>query len=362
MVTTFGSNIVSAFTGGVPVKAIYAYGEKVWPSDSPVVKEWYVTWSPSLSSGQFTMWGSTYDFSSFSDNTFRWRGSTKGFITYAAFNNSPIETVDANVEIVDVTAFGNAVMLSSVSLPECETVAAQAFYYCTALESIYLPNCKVISWGAFDECWNLSYVSLPVCESIGTGGGCFYNCGALESIELPACKWISGAFAYCMNLSYVSLPVCEYVGPWTFEECDTLESIDLPACTYVDSEAFCNMNNISYINLPVCSHVGYHTFDQCQGMNLTISMSMVQSLVSYTFTDCNIEVVNLRSCSIIEAYAFDNCHITSIYLRSTSIVSIEDYNMDGVINIKVPQRLYNSYRDTYPTLRNKFVTIDNSGN
>ena len=31
MVEIFGNNIVSAFTGGNPVKAIYTYGDKVWP-------------------------------------------------------------------------------------------------------------------------------------------------------------------------------------------------------------------------------------------------------------------------------------------------------------------------------------------
>ena len=34
MIKVLGNNIVSAFTGGNPVKEIYAYGEKVWPSSS----------------------------------------------------------------------------------------------------------------------------------------------------------------------------------------------------------------------------------------------------------------------------------------------------------------------------------------
>lgn len=35
MIATFGKNIKSAFTGGVPVKAIYNNGIKVWPEEGP---------------------------------------------------------------------------------------------------------------------------------------------------------------------------------------------------------------------------------------------------------------------------------------------------------------------------------------
>lgn len=37
MIKTLGNNIVNAFTGGNPVKAIYAYGEKVWPNNNDYI-------------------------------------------------------------------------------------------------------------------------------------------------------------------------------------------------------------------------------------------------------------------------------------------------------------------------------------
>ena len=56
MIKTLGNNIVNAFTGGNPVKAIYAYGEKVWPISGP----YYIEWTPSSAEGQFNIDGTTY--------------------------------------------------------------------------------------------------------------------------------------------------------------------------------------------------------------------------------------------------------------------------------------------------------------
>ena len=61
MIKTLGNNIVNAFTGGNPVKAIYTYGEKVWPVGGP----YYIKWTPSTAEGQFNIDGTTPNLSTF---------------------------------------------------------------------------------------------------------------------------------------------------------------------------------------------------------------------------------------------------------------------------------------------------------
>ena len=53
MIKTLGNNIVSAFTGGNPVKAIYAYGQLVWPVT--IESSYYIQWQPTSLSSDETM-------------------------------------------------------------------------------------------------------------------------------------------------------------------------------------------------------------------------------------------------------------------------------------------------------------------
>jgi hypothetical protein len=191
MISTFGNNIVSAFTGGVSVKAIYTYGEKVWPVPGP--SGYYIQWEPSdLSAGRFKVSGILYNYSDYS-----------GFFSVSRY----LESVD----------FGRIT----------------SFY--TNAEFLR------VNEGAFDAC-PLTYVCIPLCEYIGTSA--FQSCSSLISIDsnwFRQCLSIGrDAFAYCGSLSFAYFYCCESVGYAAFNYCPNLRTVVLPMCTYIDDLAFRN--------------------------------------------------------------------------------------------------------------------------
>lgn len=70
MITIFGNNIKSAFTGGMPVKAIYSFGVKVWPTEPKIEYVWQKLSTTS------TIYGS-YVWKSASGNVFYSQGLTQ---------------------------------------------------------------------------------------------------------------------------------------------------------------------------------------------------------------------------------------------------------------------------------------------
>lgn len=217
MVDTFGNNIVSAFTGGVPVKAIYAYGEKVWP-----VASYYIRWTPSdLSTGTFSIDGTTYNFSDYSG----YFTDFNGVITSDAFKDTGIETLETNAIKINNGMYG-------------------AFGNCTSLRSINLISCSYIGRWTFSSCYSLSEISVPVCKSMGYAA--FYRCSSLSHVSLPMCENLEdsyGQFQQCVNLVYAYLPKCTYLNPDTFNGCINFESLYLPGsefCSLGYSDAFNN--------------------------------------------------------------------------------------------------------------------------
>ena len=73
---------------------VYTYGEMMVSSSVSPVSKYYIWWTPSnISSGTFTMEGSTYNFSDYS-GSFEFEG---GIIQDSAFNNAwSIQTLNTN--------------------------------------------------------------------------------------------------------------------------------------------------------------------------------------------------------------------------------------------------------------------------
>lgn len=188
MIKTLGNNIVNAFTGGNPVKAIYTYGEKVWPISGPEPTGYYIKWTPSTAEGQFNIDGTTYDLSAFS-GLYYW---STGIINENAFNNnSTIQSIETNAKKIGYSAFESCTSLTQVNLPMCEYIGIYAFKVCTSLSQVILPVCSYIDYGAFMACYSLTNINLPVCSYIE-----------------------SQAFAHCDSLSQIDLPMCSYLGNW----------------------------------------------------------------------------------------------------------------------------------------------------
>ena len=213
MIKTLGNNIVNAFTGGNPVKAIYTYGQLVWPVT--IESSYYIKWTPSSAEGQFNIDGTTYDLSTFS-GLYYW---STGIINRDAFNNNKsIQSIETNAKRILDRAFESCTSLTQVNLPMCSYIGDYVFSSCSSLSQIDLPMCSYISDNAFNECISLLQISLPVCSYIGAG--VFYSCISLLQINLPMCSNIGyQTFYNCSSLSIITIEyssVCSLIGSAVF--------------------------------------------------------------------------------------------------------------------------------------------------
>ena len=227
MIKTLGNNIVSAFTGGNPVKAIYAYGQLVWPVT--IESSYYIKWTPSSAEGQFNIDGTTYDLSTFS-GLYYW---STGVINSSAFqNNYSIQSIETNATSIGIGAFMSCSSLSQVSLPICGYIGAYAFESCSSLTKISLPMCEFIRVRAFEYCRALSQVNLPICSYIA-----------------------SAVFRYCSSLSRITIgysSVCSLYSTNVFDDTQITSStgsIYVPASlvdAYKSAENWSVYSNIIY--------------------------------------------------------------------------------------------------------------------
>ena len=254
MVTTFGSNIVSAFTGGVPVKAIYAYGEQVWPSSTPPEPgTYYIRWTPSDLSGTFSMSGVTYNLEDYG-GYFSFSGD--GSITQAAFSNKGLTTLETNATWIGIDAFRNN-PLTSINLTGDVNIAPYAFYSCTSLSYAQIQNCTHIDNSAFEGC----------------------KLRGMSSLYLPKCTYI-GAYVFEIypDFENVNLPVCSSIGAYAFCAACGSGTLNIPKCEYLATSCFYKAG-FKEVNLPVCSYIGGGTFASCSSLSsVTIGYSSVCKL------------------------------------------------------------------------------------
>ena len=267
MVTTFGNNIVSAFTDGKPVKVIYANGVQVWP----VSNSYYISWTPSDLSGTFTMNGQTYNLEDY-NGYFSW---STGIIDPSAFQSTGLETVETNAWYVRARAFADCSQLSQVSMSACVDIEARTFNKCISLESAYLPVVSIIGAYGFAYCSSLVSVEFPVCSSVLNDA--FAYCSSLKYVSLPACEGLrTMTFANNYVLSSVYLPECRELRGWVFMGVGNNVSISIPKCESVNGAFYACGAQV--IDLPVCSYIGLDTF-----------IGLVQTIILGSSSVCYLE-------------------------------------------------------------------------
>lgn len=179
MIKTLGNNIVSVFTGGNPVKAIYAYGEKVWPSKvlPPSNNVIYYT----STDGQVVTPYRNGSGGTGSDMT---DGFGAKILSNTYADGLGIITFDGDVSKV---YFG--------------------FTNCSTLRTIILPSSVTeIGWSSFDSCVNLVSVNIPS-SVINISDYAFYGCKSLSSIDIPSSVISISDFVFsgCTSLSVVNV-------------------------------------------------------------------------------------------------------------------------------------------------------------
>ena len=236
MIKTLGNNIVSVFTGGNPVKAIYTYGEKVWPTSGPEPTEYYIKWTPSDISGIFTIGGEARFLQSYngyyngpflSSNVLESGvGVPYYYIDKGAFASTNILTIDTNIRYVSAGAFKGCSSLQTVKMPG-RYVLNGAFMNCTELQTISLSELKNLHPFTFEGCTKLRYVYLPNVTVIGEDYAAFSNCVNLLSVSLPKCKIIDDYGMASCGIYEISLPEISMLNGHAFYSCSNLSTIYL---------------------------------------------------------------------------------------------------------------------------------------
>ena len=236
MIKTLGNNIVSVFTGGNPVKAIYAYGQLVWPTSGPEPTEYYIKWTPSDISGIFTIGGEARFLQSYngyyngpfsSSNVLESGvGVPYYYIDKGAFASTSILTIDTNIRYVSAGAFKGCSSLQTVKMPG-RYVLNGAFMNCTELQTISLSELKNLHPFTFEGCTKLRYVYLPNVTVIGEDYAAFSNCVNLLSVSLPKCKIIDDYGMASCGIYEISLPEISMLNGHAFYSCSNLSTIYL---------------------------------------------------------------------------------------------------------------------------------------
>lgn len=116
------------------------------------------------------------------------------------------------VKSIAPKAFGSAIYLKSVVVPETVTnIGAAAFSCCERLAEILLPQgLKIIDYNTFKRCTSLKRIVLPSKTAV-IRSFAFSGCAALEEVTLPEmlCVIYNGAFEDCELLREARFPDSE---------------------------------------------------------------------------------------------------------------------------------------------------------
>lgn len=407
MVTVYGNSISGGFTSGTPLVAVYTYGCQVWPSEESWTGPWpgpeahpgdyYISWTPTSAEGVFSIAGSNYyldDYNGYFDDF-------SGTITYGAFSNLSLSSLETTATRIDAYAFYSNLGMSTVNLPHCSYIGYAAFSLCGA-RSVSLPECTYISDSAFDyNGTGMSQLYLPKVEYIGQyafrgnfdlryiriGSNCsMIGSHAFESIaqysnlyvqldyqgivgfgqgaiggiyRLYVPGWLKSAYSgMASNITgtyYISFPGFYevYGGIPRF----TPNIIDFTSLTQVETDAygtgtsmFQSCSLLSSVSLPHCVEIGTNTFTDCTSLE-SVYMPYVSIIRDWAFTNCiSLKSVDLLRVSFFGRNPFYGCsNLSSVTLWYSSVCSMEDTSLFPFIgchsnlSIYVPSSLYSDY-------------------
>ena len=226
---------------------------------------------------------------------------------YAYLEDRKIGTL-VSTEITKVRDYGlyDRKSLIAIDLPKCVSVGEDAFSY-TALSSVNLPECQTINSLAFTACEKLKQFTAPKVTKIKNS--VFSGCKSLLSVELPECTNVGeSAFEDCTALSNVNLPKCITIGEYAFSSCEKLQNVNIPKCMIIKNAAF-QYCNLKKIDLNVVEKIEAYAFSHCE------------------LLDC-VKILNTETiCVLVDKIAFNSTPIAN-----------------GTGYIYVPDALVNDYK------------------
>lgn len=140
-------------------------------------------------------------------------------------------TLPSSVTMVDTYAFHSCYNITSLTMPNVQTIGYLSTAYCYSIESVSAPKATVVDGYAFNHCEAATSFDLPLVETVGDYG--FGYCYALESISLPKATSL-GMRAFISSTSLTSLELAtgtsseiSYMGKYMFSSTTPEETLSL---------------------------------------------------------------------------------------------------------------------------------------
>ncbi|MCG6191138.1 leucine-rich repeat protein [Maribellus maritimus] len=228
-----------------------------------------------------------------------------------------------------------------------------AFYSNLVLNKITLPSSVTdIRKNAFYGCRVLTTVTLPQANSLGDG--CFYNCESLTTIEIPDSFTSIGQYCfYGSGLTSVTIPSSvESMGNNCFSNCQFLESVNILAqIQKIENSCFGGCTSLNSVSIPSSvTTIGEGAFAQ-SGLTSVELPSSVTSIGAGCFYRSRLTSVILPSgLALIDTDAFNGCdQLSSIYCYADTPVKLGSSVFAGVDKntciLTVPSGSQSAYRN-----------------
>lgn len=238
-------------------------------------------------------------------------------------------------------AFYRCSRLTEFSASQIISIGSHAFEGCSALQTISLPNCTSFfddgtggyTTSYFTSCINLSSIYLPNLETIA--GSEAFRDTALTEIDLPKLKSLPGyTFAGSTNLSYISIPECTYIAERAFGTCKSMPYLSAPKVSVfgpnifgsnssaiiseiyapqvisIEASAFVGCPSLKrFVAGPSLLKIGSYAFQNLVNLSEIVDLSYVQSIYTSTFIGCTglSGAFDFPNLTLLSAQAFANC-------------------------------------------------------
>lgn len=150
----------------------------------------------------------------------------------------------SNLEIIGDYAFSGAYYANFPDgFPSAKWIGNGAFYACSSLTTVSIPLCEHVGANAFGGCSRLSEFYAPNLESIQYQ--LFLSKSYLSSAKIDKAKYIGlSAFANCYSLSRIFLPECLSIGSSAFYGCSKLNTVIFKKVPAIGLYAFSRCTNL----------------------------------------------------------------------------------------------------------------------
>lgn len=253
-----------------------------------------------------------------------------------------IESFSAN------DTFDNCQSLTSLTLPKnLKSTGGYTFRNCMSLEQMYLPD-TLTNQPMMTGLKNLRFIKFPTNSSFTKVSG-LSNCTSLEKVYLPSNidTIESSTFSGCVNLRDINLDKIKYIGAGAFNNCSSLREITIPSTQEL---------------------LGQDIVSRCKLDRLIIKATQPQ-FHQFTFSGTTVKYLDYYGEYLPSECDLPISEAETIILRNTKgVLTTQDgqYTLDkpyqsskiySWLKIYVPNSLVDSYKESYPKLKNNFYPI-----